>query len=132
MHRRTFLKVVGVAGAFGLPLAGCHDVGTIDDVLRLPAFLSGICDEKTLYEIGIAFGKRFPQSYRSDILKNELMRSVLDEKQIAKTEPSRLSSLLYERVERDFHSGNVTDLKGWVLSITEARQCALYSLSIPQ
>jgi len=31
-------------------------------------------------------------------------------------------------VKEDFEAGNITLVKGWVLSVTEARQCALFSL----
>jgi hypothetical protein len=31
-------------------------------------------------------------------------------------------------IQRDFAEGRTVLLDGWVLSVTEARQCALYSL----
>jgi hypothetical protein len=34
-----------------------------------------------------------------------------------------------ELVRRDFTEGHTVEVQGWVLSITEARQCALYSLA---
>lgn len=33
-----------------------------------------------------------------------------------------------ERSRRDFDEGRTVEVEGWVLSLTEARQCALYSL----
>ena len=33
-----------------------------------------------------------------------------------------------EQVRRDFAEGRTVEVQGWVLSVTEARQCALYSL----
>lgn len=35
---------------------------------------------------------------------------------------------LQERIREDFATGRTIQLDGWVLSVTEARQCALYSL----
>lgn len=42
--------------------------------------------------------------------------------------PSALRQHMDERVQRDFDAGQTIRLDGWILSVTEARQCALYSL----
>ena len=34
-----------------------------------------------------------------------------------------------ERIKQDFAAGNTVIIRGWILSITEARQCALLSLT---
>jgi len=33
-----------------------------------------------------------------------------------------------ERVRADFAAGRVVVVRGWILSVTEARECALFSL----
>jgi hypothetical protein len=35
-----------------------------------------------------------------------------------------------EQIRDDFAAGRTVVVSGWVLSVTEARQCALYSLSV--
>jgi hypothetical protein len=39
-----------------------------------------------------------------------------------------IQKLLDSRVEQDFKTGKTVTAGGWVLSVTEARQCALYSI----
>jgi F420-0:gamma-glutamyl ligase len=40
-----------------------------------------------------------------------------------------LAAALAQRVQQDFVDGHVVHVDGWVLSLTEARQCALHSLT---
>jgi hypothetical protein len=47
------------------------------------------------------------------------------------TEPARseyIQARLNSNVHDDFKNAHIVVIKGWVLSITEARQCALLSL----
>jgi hypothetical protein len=37
-----------------------------------------------------------------------------------------------EQIKNDFGTGNVVIIDGWILAITEARQCALFSLTGPK
>jgi|SRR5689334_2242038 len=41
---------------------------------------------------------------------------------------TRLSAPIPARVRYDFETGRTVLVNGWVLSVTEARQCALFSL----
>jgi hypothetical protein len=118
MQRRTFIKIVGIAGTAGLPISGCEGAATIDEVLRLPYFLSGVSDIAALQSIGRKFGKSFPEQY--DAVKLGQQQPISD--------PSVLASLLADKTTRDFNTGDTIVLEGWVLSLTEARQCALFSL----
>ena len=44
-------------------------------------------------------------------------------------EPAALAGALDARIRRDFEEGRVVSVRGWVLSLTEARACALVSLA---
>jgi type VI protein secretion system component Hcp len=96
----------------------------------MPSFLSEICDEKTLQTIGQSFGKKHPDQYAITNLKKTLLASVSSDQQEAVTDPATLSSLLIEKINHEFDRGQTLVLDGWVLSLTEARQCALFSLAI--
>ncbi len=39
--------------------------------------------------------------------------------------------MMSEKVQADFDNGETVVVRGWVLSRTEARQCALFSLTNP-
>jgi hypothetical protein len=43
--------------------------------------------------------------------------------------PSTLRSRLDARIRADFAAGRTVTVQGWVLARTEARQCALFSLT---
>ena len=42
---------------------------------------------------------------------------------------SFIQNLMIRKIDRDFETGNIVIVKGWVLSVTEARQCALLFLN---
>jgi hypothetical protein len=42
---------------------------------------------------------------------------------------STINSLENQKIKHDFDTEKTIVVKGWVLSITEARQCALFSLA---
>lgn len=99
MKRRKFILLsVGAAGAAALP-AGCQPGQA------MPEMLSSLTDKATLRQIGRAYLQQYPaeKSQLKDLARNA-------------------------SVQDDFAKGNIVVVKGWVLSVTEARQCALLSL----
>lgn len=101
MKRRKFILLsLAATGAASLPFAGCspHDA---------PEMLSKLCDEKTMREIGREYLAKHPAENNRDALKKL-------------TRPADIRA--------EFSNGNVVVIKGWVLSLTEARQCALLTL----
>ena len=130
MNRRVFVKlgILGT-GAMTLPLLHCRSNDSFNMLLQQPAFLSQICDEKVLREIGIDYRKIKPQEDKQGQLVSHLM---IDEngKKIASDIPDAdLEKTLDQLIKSDFKKDNTITLKGWILSVTEARQCALFSLS---
>ena len=111
MKRRTFifLTVAGTA-SLAMPSVGCrHET----DTLSHPEFLSRVCDAATIARIGQAYRTQAPDEAQKDKLIG-LLRTGVDPQQI----------------RAEYAAGNTVILKGWVLSLTEARQCALYSLRL--
>ena|SRR5579872_7268719 len=79
--------------------------------LALPDFLLQVSDTATIRAIGDTYRKQTP----------------------AESQPNQLTALLENRadpqsIRQQYAHGNTVTIKGWVLSLTEARQCALYSL----
>jgi|ERR1700744_1206020 len=123
MQRRTFIHLSAyTAIALTLPALDSCGVNTIDKVLSQPLFFAHLVDTKTINEAGKAYRKLFPTENSQSTLKNLLLgdSSQSDKKLIQKR--------LDEQVEQDFKAGKIVTAKGWVLSVTEARQCALYSI----
>jgi hypothetical protein len=43
---------------------------------------------------------------------------------------ANLATTLDQQIKNDFITGNMVMVDGWILSVTEARQCALFSLTL--
>ena len=108
------LAVAGAAAAT-LPLSRCSsgpDTNRPDILYRM------IGENKTI-EIGKAYIKRFPlESDRHQL--TALISTTLNEQP---------ASLINVRIQNEFRNGKIVMINGWILSITEARQSALYYLN---
>jgi len=125
MQRRTFIHLSAyTAAALALPFAsGCHNSRI--DAESEPLFFSHLVDAKTIIETG--------QAYRSikkdEDNKNKLAALLLTPNNLPVSADNKtIMSSLESCIESDFKSGKVVVVKGWVLSLTEARQCALFSI----
>ncbi len=123
MERRLFVKLSAfTAMALTLPLAsGCRK-GPKEMAVAQPLLFSHIVDSKTINEAGLAYRKTHP----SEDSKERLSQLLLSKKM--RLDPDEIEIKLDEKVVADFKQGNTLILKGWVMAITEARQCALYSI----
>lgn len=92
--------------------AGCgrrHDPRA--KTLETPDFLAHVCDAATIRQLGDAYRAKTPAESSQEKLIELLTPGVSAKK-----------------IQADYANGNIVTLKGWVISLTEARQCALYSL----
>ena len=125
------LTVAGVA-VIAAPFAAWrrHNY-SLAKTLGQPEFLAYICDDKTIQDIGAAYRTRTPNEAAQDKLISLLLTSGGHNQGQPKGEAdnARLIRRLDSAVRDDYAAGKVLTIKGWVLSLTEARQCALYSLS---
>jgi hypothetical protein len=130
MDRRVFVKlgILG-AGAMTIPLLHCRSNDGFSMLLQQPALLSQICDEKVLREIGIDYRKLKPQEDKQGQLVSHLMIDEHGKKIASDTPDAALEKILDQLIKSDFKEDKTITLKGWILSVTEARQCALFSLS---
>jgi hypothetical protein len=122
--RREFLReAVLLSASFLLPwLEACQS--NSDPSIATPDFLSQIQEAKAIRAIGEAYIKIHPEEASPTTLSALLMGQ-----QKGKADPTSITKNLREKISNDFQSGAVVVIKGWVLSITEARQCALFYLS---
>jgi len=122
MQRRTFIHLSTYTTlALTLPFAeGCSP--SPETIASRPFVFSELADKKTIAEAGRAYRKRFPKEDNKTILSNLLIGTN------ASQDRSAIKKRLDANVLDDFKTGKVITTAGWVLSITEARQCALYSI----
>lgn len=109
MKRKTFI----LSAAAGIGAVSVYyffgDVG-YDPGLAEPQFLPLIWDSKTIRQIG--------SQYRTDFPSEESERSLVTLLDAIPTE---------ETITTEFKNGKTVVVDGWILSVTEARQCALAS-----
>jgi hypothetical protein len=122
MERRVFVRLsTYTALALAMPLSdGCKK--NPNDPLSQPFIFSRIADIKTIREAGMAYRKLAPHENEATAL-----RQILSEGKPT-TDAKVLTTLLNRQVKQDFASAKVITVAGWVLSVTEARQCALFSI----
>ena len=127
MKRRHFL-MIGTAGiaAVSIPTA-YYFLRKIDydPSLADPHSLSLIWDNETIKKIGNLYRLQMP----SENSERPLVKSL---KAAASEASLANSSNLEEVIKKDFETGDTIIVDGWILSRTEARQCALFSLIEPK
>lgn len=65
---------------------------------------------------------------KKDQLVNLLLTDTFGKIVPESSDISFIQTLLDQKIHKDFKSGNTVTVKGFVISATEARQCALFSL----
>ena len=80
--------------------------------------------------IGLEYLKLFPGEDNKEKLLSSIYTSLKDQSSVAlnKTTSPRLNELLRTCRQKDFEKGRVVELRGWLLSVTEVRLCALAGL----
>lgn len=119
MKRRNFIILSGT----GLLAAGYtfwHLRGNIKkESLNYPQYLSKILDSDSI----ISIGQNYLDVYPTHKNKNKLIELLTGDL----TNTNAISSLK-SVIDNDFAINNTLILDGWVVALTEARQCALLAL----
>lgn len=111
MNRRRFLQMSVCGAAATLQLAQCANPNETGQ----PRFLKAALGEAIVKDIGKLYIERFP----------------------LEADPKKLSTLITipngqsdtPIIKGDFTHNKVVELNGWILSVTEARQAALYYIN---
>jgi hypothetical protein len=129
MKRKQFILVsaVGITAIAGTGLGCGRRKDTLQKLLSEPVLLEHICDAKTLAQIGDAYRRQMGEEVKPERLQAELLSDSAGQKISESSSFSVIQNLLDQKIHADFATGNVIVLDGWVLSQTEARQCALFS-----
>lgn len=124
----TVAGVAIIAAPFAVWRRHSHSLAK---TLGEPQFLSYICDDKTIQDIGAAYRLRTPDEASQDKLISLLLASGGSNQGQSNSEAdnAHLIEQLDNAVRKDYVDGKVLTINGWILSLTEARQCALYSIS---
>lgn len=130
MKRRRFIALSALGTAtLTVPFLNCTDRDPeLDEILSIPDMMSHLTDSKTITEIGKAYGTKMQNEYTIKKIEGLLVSNVEGRTVSVKTSPANIHSFIAKKIHEDFESGKIIILNGWVLSVTEARQSALFSL----
>jgi len=110
MHRRDFLQTLGAFALLPIDAVRALDSHS----LARPQLLA-LLGPEAVRELGIRYRAATPGEDDRDVLRSTLAAGL---------RPSIAAT-----VQRDFEMGRTVLVRGWILSVTEARQCALFSLT---
>lgn len=130
MERRDFLLVtVAGSAALSLPAALLSKIAPFAGARRLahPTALEAIGPAEFVRELGRAYRKHSPEEDDPEVLA-EAIRGSDDSRATGLETHAVLSAGPDRRIQADFEEGRTVHLEGWILSVTEARQAALYSI----
>ena|SRR3982750_53002 len=118
--------VIGFSGT------GCSDrhPGSYQ-ILQKPEQLAQICDLKTLKEIGMTYRLQAPSETDAGKLTTLLLTDSAGQAVSSSSDSTFIQALMNKKIAGDFENGNVVVVKGWILALTEARQCALLFVNNP-
>lgn len=102
-----------------LPHFSCQSDLQYDEALAWPHRLSQIWDTETIQDIGMHFREQFPGQAK----ERSLVKKLLANDDLA--DNGQLSTALDQQILEDFATDQTVMLDGWMLAMTEARQCAL-------
>jgi hypothetical protein len=128
MNRRAFIVSSSIVAA-AVPVAYYFKKNKFKkyNPVYTPDFLSTICDEASIKNMGKAFLKQRPAENSKKILKAAVLA---DEKgnEVSKSDDAATTEFINSKISAEFKSGNLLLASGWIITETEARQCALFSL----
>ena len=123
MQRRTFIKSTLVT-TLALTFQSCGPSLKGHRAFYYPDVMMKCTDEEGLVKLG----NRYREQHSTEQTEDILVKALSDGKDFSKTTDGTLQEHLADHIRQDFLQKNIVILDGWILSVTEARQCALFSL----
>lgn len=122
MKRSEFLRVTTLTSTliFFSPISSCDNNQKLNQPAALPLTLAHLISSENISKIGNIYRGLYigeNQSYLEGILINN--RNLSNEEII---------HFIQDKINEDYLNNEVVIIDGWVISRTEAQQCALYSL----
>jgi hypothetical protein len=129
MQRRKFILFTAVGGiATAFATLQCNPrQPAFYKILDKPGALSHICDLQTIREIGLAYRQQKPEENEIEKLEHLLLTDSAGRSVSTSSDDQLIQTLINNKIEQDFEKANTVVVKGWILAVTEARQCALFA-----
>jgi len=113
-----------------LPFTSCNsDSSDLNSILTLPITLSYILDKEKITEIGESYIGDLQENINQKYLKKLILDGydIKDSSNLS-TDTAPIFDFLTQKIKHDFDTNNIILIDGWILSKTEAQQCAYYFL----
>lgn len=129
MNRRDFLFYATAGGAaLSLPaVALARPRSRPHTPLAHPRTIRAIGQEPLIRRLGRAYRTHRPEEDDPGVLASAIQSEDPVSASNRRAGSDR-DAQIDQCIQRDFEVGRTVQLEGWILSMTEARQCALYSL----
>lgn len=124
MKRRTFV-IAACAAVVTIPVLNYSWSYLHEPPIYYPNELGRVCDENSIREIGKKYRNLFPGENLKQKLTDLIMNGFSQGK--GGSDRSLVHKFLDQKIYDDFLGYKTVVIEGWVISITEGRQCALYS-----
>ena len=127
MKRRRFIGIAATSAAAAVAPALARHEASVRATLARPRLLGIFRDEHVVCDLGRRYRALVTAEDNIEALVQRIMGDFPDH---VRPHPfaGTLGDHMDEQVQRDFATGTTVTLDGWVLAVTEARQCALFSL----
>lgn len=126
MKRKKFLAISALtAAAVPLGYYGYQKSKKVYNQVNFPAMLAQFCSADELKGIGSAYLQTAPDEKDAEKLKLLLLAGITEKTVNASAADEHLN----KKTADDFINQNIKVLNQWVITHTEARQCALFSLT---
>ena len=127
MKRREF--IIGAVGLTAVSISGTYlylnrDI-VYDPLIAEPQSLSLIWDTETVIAIGNQYRVQYVDENSEQALAKKLVLNLSDSGE-------QMIKKFNQKIKEDFEEDNTILIDGWMLSKTEARQCALLSTLQPE
>ena len=123
MERRRFLGLIGGAAVAVVGVACGASPDVEQSALARPDLLDALGAER-VRALGVHYRETTPAERDAASLQAVIRRSLPSSARLSGTGSSPQARLVHD----DFDAGRTVVVDGWILSATEARQCALFSL----
>ena len=125
MKRRQFIGLSAyLAATLAIPLLDGCATGNNEAAVSEPVILLHTVNAKSVIETGQAYLKQFPD----ENTKDKLRQLLLDKDAPLSAGAKGIHEYFKSKTVEDFNTGQTLIVNGWVLSRTEARQCALFAI----
>ena len=115
---------MGGAAVAALGIACGADSDVQSAALARPELLDALGAQR-IQALGARYREMVPTERDAASLRDAIRRSLPPSTRLAGSDASPLARLVHD----DFDAGRTVVVDGWILSATEARQCALFSLA---